>query len=77
MNKARRKQIQDIYDKLEEFRDEIEQVKNDEEEAYENMPDSLKYGERGESMESAIDILDSAYGDVDSAIMGLEEIING
>ena len=60
MNKARRNRIADVQSKLEELKQEIDAILSDEQEAYDNMPESLQNGERGEAMQEAIDALESA-----------------
>jgi len=60
MNDRRRKQITEIIDQLDELKLQIEQILEDESEAYENLPEGIQGSERGCVMESAIDNLDSA-----------------
>ena len=48
MNKARRKQLSEIQEKLAELKDMIETVLDEEQEAYDNLPESLQESERGE-----------------------------
>ena len=73
MNKERRKAIQEVMEELETLKSKIEEIQNDEQEAYDNLPESLQYSERGEAMESAIENLESAYNEIDSIIDNLEE----
>lgn len=82
MNNSRRKEISEIMDKLSECCDAIEnigaqiqEVKDDEQEAYDSLPESIQGGERGYAMEGVIEELDSAINcvegvkyDIDSAI---------
>lgn len=44
----------------------IEEVKGEEEESYENMPEGMQNGEKGEKAQAAIDALDEAYSGLDS-----------
>ena len=60
-------------EELETLKSKIEEIQNDEQEAYDNLPESLQYSERGEAMESAIENLESAYNEIDSIIDNLEE----
>jgi hypothetical protein len=76
MNKDRRKLIQQAWDKLAEVREEIEAIKNDEQDAYDNLPESLQQGERGEAMYDAIDYLESACESIEEATGCLEEAQN-
>lgn len=73
MNRSRRQRIQNAVDeyltKLEEIKEnlinELTEVKDEEEEAYYNMPESLQDGEKGEAMQEAIDALDYAVSEID------------
>lgn len=40
---------------------EIEEIKDEEQEKYDNMPEGLQQGDRGQAIETAISALDSAY----------------
>lgn len=60
MNKARRKAIEDIQSKIIELKELIESVCEEEQEAFDNLPESIQYSERGDAMQEAIDNLESA-----------------
>ena len=60
MNKVRRKKIEAIQEQLGALKDLIEEIMEEEQEAYDNLPESLQESERGEAMYNAIDALDSA-----------------
>lgn len=75
MNKDRRKRIQDIKDQLMDLQTEIEEIKEEEQGAYDNLPESLQYGEKCEKMTDAVDNLDSAYSSLEDAIGYLDEAI--
>lgn len=75
MNKDRRKRIQDIKDQLVDLQTEIEEIKDEEQEAYDNLPESLQDGEKGEKMTDAVDNLDLAYSSLEDAIGYLDEAI--
>lgn len=55
----RRKQIEAIQKKAAEFATEVEQLKDELEESFENMPESLQYAPNGEKMQERIDLLDT------------------
>lgn len=76
MNKSRRKKIQDIKDKLLDLLTEIEEIRDEEQEAYDNLPESLQEGEKGTMMSDAIDNLDSAYSSLEEVAEYLEESTN-
>ena len=76
MNKAGRNRIAEIMEKLNEIADEICEVAQEERDAFDNLPESLQYGERGEAMEAAADELEDVSGEVSELANRLEELIN-
>lgn len=76
MNKERRNRIAEIMDQLNEIANEICEVAQEERDAFDNLPESLQYSERGESMEAAADELEDVSGEVSELAIRLEELIN-
>lgn len=74
MNKQRRKRLSEAFDKLCEVGEILEEVKSDEQDAYENLPDNFRYGERGEEMQNYIEMLDEVDGYVEDAKSVIEQI---
>lgn len=72
MNKPRRKTLNEIYGKIAELRDWLEEVKYDEEEYRDNMPENLHNSERYGIAEDACDNLDSALDSLDDALDCIE-----
>lgn len=60
MNNARRTEIRAINDDINGLIERLEAVSSAESDAYENMPESLQQGERGERMQEGIDSLENA-----------------
>lgn len=75
MNAQRRKWINSVWDKLDELKSEIESIMEEEQEAYDNLPESIQDGERGEKMQEAIDNLSNSMDSIDEAISYLESAI--
>jgi len=75
MNKLRRKQIEDINDALAELVGQLETLRDEEQEAFDNMPESLQDSERGEKMSGAIDSMESAIGSIRDATECLIEAV--
>lgn len=76
MNKARRKRLEDIIDKLDDIKSEIESIREEEQEAYDNIPDNLNDSEMATTMEENIDNLDEVLLNLeDYIIVGLNEIL--
>ena len=67
MNAPRRKAIQEM----------IETIKDEEQEAFDNLPENLQGSDRGEAMEAAADNLDSAFNGMDEVLDYLTYAIEG
>lgn len=66
MNKYRRKQIQEALSLIDKAYALLTNAKDEEEMAFENLPESLQESERGTTMQDNVDYLDTA-------VTGLEE----
>lgn len=77
MNKARRKMIEDACDLIAKAREILEDVKSEEEDAYDNMPESFQDGERGEQMQDYIYTLEEAIDSLDEIESSAYEIVEG
>ena len=53
----------------------IEMVMGEEEEAFDNFPDSIKDGERGDQMQDNLDILCNITDNLETAIDGIDELL--
>lgn len=76
MNKDRRKRLEKIVATLQDAMAELEYIKDEEQEAFDNLPESLQYSEKGETMEEYVDDIDSVISDLDSLIESIEDIVN-
>lgn len=72
MNGNRRKRIQIVINGLNVLLDDIQSLLEEEQNAYDALPESLQEAERGELMQEAIDNLDAASSSVEEAIESLE-----
>lgn len=72
MNKDRRKALQGIIDQLTELKEAVESLQEEEQEAFDNLPEGIQFSERGESMEEAISNLEDAVNSIDEAISSIE-----
>lgn len=76
MNKQRRKELADILNELAGLRSRLESVQSDEQDAYDNMPESFQEGERGERAQEVLSLLDdavTAFDEIDSALSEAQE----
>ncbi len=74
MNNARRKRLQSVIGRLSECSEELESIKDDEDEARENVPENLQAGDAYAASESAGDAMADAISDIESAINHIEEL---
>ena len=75
MNKARRKKLQKALDLLSEAKGIIEQCRDEEQDAFDNMPEGLQFSERGEQMEEYISLMDEAYDNIEDVESNIEEML--
>lgn len=75
MNKERRKRVNELIEKAYELNCEIEEILNEEQECFDNMPENLQYSERGETMQEAINSLEEAQSCIDDCKSYLESLI--
>lgn len=68
MNANRRKEIQRAVDMLEEAKSILEYCRDEEQDALDNMPESLQESERGQKMEEYIDQLDNSISSVEESV---------
>lgn len=67
MNNTRRKSLRRLIEKTEGLKLEIEELRTEEEEYYNNMPEAFQDGEKGDRAQTVIEYLDEAMtaaGDV-------------
>ena len=74
MNKARRKRLGEAFDLIGTAQDILSAVREEEQEAYENLPDSFRAGERGEEIQNYMDMIEEAEGYLDDANSVIEQI---
>lgn len=75
MNKERRDRLSDVIASLEEAKDLLEDVKNDEQDAFDNMPVGLQCSERGSKMEDYIELMEDAGDQIDNVCVFIEKNI--
>lgn len=66
MNAERRKVLDKAETLISEARELLEQVKDEEQEYFDNMPESLQSGERGQKAEQCVDLIDDLVNAIDS-----------
>ena len=74
MNAQGRKEIAKYIATLEEIKDKLEFMQEDEQDKFDNMPEGLQESERGEAMQEAIEVLGDAVSSLEEAIDRLNEV---
>lgn len=73
MNDKRRKRLSEASALLSRASDIIYDVLDEEQDCLDNMPENLQYSDRYENMEAAVDRLNDALSEIDSAENSLSE----
>lgn len=74
MNRDRRKRLGSAFGMVDKAKEILEDVKAEESESYENLPEQFRDGERGEEMQGYIEMLEEAYNYLDDANSVIEQI---
>lgn len=77
MNKARRKELNKALDMIIKAAGIIEACRDDEQDAYDNLPDGIQMSDRGEIMEENIDQMEDAVEQVEYIADVLYSVIEG
>lgn len=72
MNKSRRARLDKILEQIDDIICDINTVREEEEEAYENLPESIQDSDRGQAMTDAIDNLEEAINNLED----IEDYLN-
>lgn len=75
MNKQRRQKIIGIIQNINQSIDELRVVRDDEESAFDNMPEGLQWSMRGEESQEAIDCMDNVIEQIEEAVEELREVL--
>lgn len=71
MNDQRRKEIDTVLNELADLRSRVEAIQEEEQGAFDNMPEGLQASVRGQAIEAAVSALDdalSAFDDIESSL---------
>ena len=73
MNKDRREELLDVTDLLSDAIDRLNVIKDDEQGAFDSMPEGLQYSSKGDAMQDALDTLDEFEDSISSIRDEIEE----
>lgn len=76
MNKQRRNVLNDIAKKIYELLFELNVIKDEEQDALDNLPEGLQMSERGDQMQENIDNLESIISDLENVVDDIDNVIN-
>jgi len=75
MNNKRRAAIRKIIEEIKKLSEELTELKNEEEECYDNMPEALQDSERGEIALDHVEQLQQSASGLDGAICDLQQAV--
>lgn len=75
MNKNRRDKLVKLSDQISDIMEKLEELRDEELEAFENLPESLNSSERGEAMQTAIGAMGDALSSLENADMQIQDAI--
>jgi uncharacterized coiled-coil DUF342 family protein len=73
MNQKRRESISKISNALDDLKCQLETLLEEEQEYYDNMPESFQNADKGEAAQSAISALEYAVSNLEDTVGNLEE----
>ena len=74
MKEERLKTLKRCLNMIQNAHDVLEEVRDEDQDAYDNLPEGLQYSERGDLMEEAVNNLDDAIDYLDDVLSSLEDV---
>ena len=76
MNAKRRKELEKLVERIQGIIADLEVLRDEEQECFDNLPESLQESERGERMEDNVSNMDAVIDSLESASDELEDAIS-
>ena len=76
MNANRRKQVKVAMGQLEMLMASIEGIRDEEQDYYDNMPEAIQVGVKGDKAQEYIDSLDDCFNELESVSYSLADVLN-
>ena len=73
MNKYRREELLDVAQLLDEAIDRLNEIRDDEQDSFDSLPEGLQCSSRGEAMEDAMATMDEWEDEIDSIRSKIED----
>ena len=74
MNKQRRQKIRDVKKEIENCKENLQKILDEEQDYFDNIPENLQGSMRGSDSEDAIDTMENCIEDLENIIKELTEI---
>lgn len=74
MNKQRKQKIRDVRKEIENCKENLQKILDEEQDYFDNMPENLQGSMRGSDSEDAIDTMENCIEDLENIIKELTEI---
>lgn len=75
MNKQRRKKIEKLIDELDSIYRDLDEINDEEQSSFDNLPESFQEGEKCQRMEEIINTIDEVKQSIEDSIGQLQEIL--
>ncbi len=75
MNRLQRKDLEGLKEKIGEVMEDIEQIRDDEQEKFDNTPENLQDGERAEKLYQSVETLEELIEELNATKDKIDEII--
>ena len=76
MNNERRKSLKMVVCAIDDIVNDLTDIRNEEQDAYDNLPEGLQESERGEQIWENVDAIDSIIADLENAADEIDELIS-
>lgn len=76
MNKQRREAISSLISDMEAIKERIESLASEEREYYDNMPENMQQGDKGQAADTAASNLEESCNNAESVIDGLNDSLS-
>lgn len=76
MNKERRSKLGSVIDTISDAISELEEIRDEEQDALDALPESLQYSTKGETMQEYIDDIESVLDDITNVQDAIQDIID-
>lgn len=76
MNKDRRNRLSGVIDSITDAISELEEIRDEEQDALDSLPESLQCSSKGEMMQEYIDDMESVMSDMENVQESIQKIID-